>query len=773
MRQRTFAKLVSGILLAFLAGCGGDAGLTITPPPTAPVQPNPQVGGSVRLPNGKLASISSTWMERFASLALSTADALTGNISAVGRDVVVTLTIQHSDGIEGPIRTATTDANGHYTIDLRQGTDPATTCRYVVAVGSQLSGTLTRAFVTSLGNPQDIDFATEAAVRLIQTRVAQGFDLCEFSAREISALVQAIRDLPGDVSGASVKEVNDKAVALAAADDGIQAIVRQAIEPTATPVRTPRFTFTSRATRTFTPTYTKTASPKPTPTNTPNRSNTPTNTPTITRTFTSTFTPTITRTRTPSFTPTNTATIGNTATPTSTPTITLSPTITLTPTITPSPSVTPTGNLPATATATRTNSPTIAATATATPTTNSGSERVCNLRSSKVFLQARSLGLPVNLTGHQTWDFGAMGADGVRPITIPQAGTHFDRVTLPLGLGFLCARLSNDSTGFIDCDGGAPNYNSTIQQDHNTSLAPDTSGEFPQDPDCSATTELPGGLTSKAKLEKYGFCRASGTCAQTLKDCDAASDCGGSDSCNHTHPCTQDTDCPLANPHCDGNACRDSGQCSSALKPCDQNSDCGGGDTCDNPAPIVCARDAECPAANQHCDRHDPHPGVCNSPVHWTESGEFAAGGMQLTESLCLRILPAPSTPKPTNTPVAPTQLPTPTPPNVCPVETVPCNVDGDDLISITGTVTTGTTSITIFDVDNGTGMLTTSATGCGPVGSSPCVLSVVGTPFGCDNIDAGTLTAGKLGFGFPILDLPISSASSLDAAGTITLQCQ
>lgn len=619
-------------LAAVLGGCGTDASQSISnPPPQPTVGSAVQISGVVQMPNGQVAMTQPSVLQRFAALAVSAAEALTStNVRPVGSGVRVSLALQRSNGsLSEPLASSTTDANGRYSLAIPDNNDPASVCRYVVYVGSLSGDTLTRAFVTSSGSGtgQDIDFNSEAAVRLVLARVNEGGDFCAVSARDLASLTASIRSLAGDVTGANAADTNQKARMAAGASAEIQDMLDGFFAPTPTPVRSFRPTFT--ATFTLTPFRTRTSTPTPTRTVPPTASHTAT----VTRTATNSPLATATHTHTA----TQTNTVPPAATETPTPTGSRPPT----------PSVTPT-TPGATATA--------SATATLTPTMSAEVlVRTCTLKTgttaSRAFIQAKSLGLGVNLSGSQEWRFSPLGANGLRQVSIPTTGTVFNRVALPLGLGFLCARLSTDGTGFIDCDGGEPNYNAVIEQDHNTSTEPDSPGEFPIDPTCSAQDTSVGGITSSASLEGAA----------------------------------------------------------------------------------------------------DPHPGVCNSPVRVTQSGSFAAGGMQLTESLCLRLLPSGGSP-------------------TCPVAGTVCDTSAGE-IAISGTVTTGSTAVTIYDVDNSTVALTKGDT-CGPTGTQACVTEVVGTPFGCDNVNANVLSTGKLGFGFPILDLD-ASTFTLDAVGTLSLVCQ
>jgi hypothetical protein len=614
-----------------LGGCGTDTSLDLSsPPPPATVGSAVTIGGLVQMPNGQVASAPSL-SQRLAALAVGAAQALSSaNVRPVGAGVLVRLGLQRSDGgVDGPFASASTDAQGRYTLRIPQNSDPASVCRYVVYVGDGPAGNLTRAFVTAADQAQDIDFNSEAAVRLVLDRVAQGDSLCTPSARDLRSLTARVRNLAGDVTGSNAADTNQRARAAVGSSEEILELVDGFFALTPTPVRTPRSTFT----RTFSPSMTRT------------RTLTPTHTPSQTQTPTRTFTPlaTLTNTLPPSHTPTQ-------GTP---------------PTSTPTPSPTNTGPSPTSGPATPTRTPTTPVagtpTATATATITQSAEaisRTCTLRAgtafSRAFIQARSIGLGINLSGSQEWRFSPPDQNGIRSIFVPLSGTVFNRVALPLGAGFLCARLASDSSGFVDCDGGLPNYNAVITQDHNTSTAPDLPGEDPIDAECTEQTVLPDGTVSRASRE-------SST---------------------------------------------------------------------------------------------DPHPGVCNGPVRISQVGEFAPGGMQLTESLCLRIYPAGTAP-------------------TCPAPGTPCNEDEGEL-SISGTITSGNTSVTIFDVENTNFRMGPGDMTCGPTSSQMCVTEVIGSAFGCENILNNTLSAGRLGFGFPILDLSLAEAlGTLDAIGTLSLVCQ
>jgi cysteine-rich repeat protein len=325
----------------------------------------------------------------------------------------------------------------------------------------------------------------------------------------------------------------------------------------------------------------------------------------------------------PSPTPTRTATAAG---PTATPTITPIPSATGTPTDTPTQTPIP----PPTSTPAETLIP-----------------HTCTFRSgTQVLVQGATLSATVSLTGHQEWDFGSTDPNGVRSISIPASGTHFDPASLPFGLGQACVRQLADNSGFIDCDGGEPNYNNTVQEDHNSNNGNDPG--FDDDPTCTNTFTEPDGSTSSALLE-------------------------------------------------DGSAAH-------------------------------------------------PHTGVCNSPVHIVESGSFPAGGMKLAEQLVLRIISSGS----------------------CPADNAPFDSAAGDL-SAAGSAVTGTSAGTIFDVNNTTADMSGTSNNCGLFGNAHCTTDITGTAFSCANIDANSLSGGKLGFAFPALDLSTVN----DIIATLTILCQ
>lgn len=420
------ARWISALaLLLVVAGCGGDAGVEVRSGGGGQGG-GPRVAGQVKMPNGEVAG-SFSLLRRFAAAFVERVEALVAvNVEPVGRNVVVELVrLRSEDVVAGRIGggelifTSSTEDTGQYQVELQKDTD-ANTCRYMVQVGSGEDDTLTRAFVFSTSEPVDINFQSEAAVRLILQALADNnADLCEISAAEISNIYAAVVAAPATVNGTTVAALNADARNVAAADPGVQAALASAlgleptvrptatrtpVPPSATRTRTPTapagttatptasVTQTPRATRTDTPLFTTSPTPTRTPSaGTPTATRTPTTTPTLTPTSTSTPVPaTATATAPPTSTDTPVA-------PTSTPTNTPVPTNTATPTQTDTPSATPTN----TATRTATNT----ATATRTPTATAAMVEVnlgidAGTGAAVIGSAGSTVSIPVSLFGH-------------------------------------------------------------------------------------------------------------------------------------------------------------------------------------------------------------------------------------------------------------------------------------------------------------------------------------------------------------------------------------
>ena len=318
--------------LALLAGCGGDAEVTI-------VQPGGNtVTGTVFLPAGSAQSQPSL-LQQFASLIESTAEAISGSTVPVAGVTVNATALLQSDIQDGAsvggllIASADTDDTGAYSINIGDRTvNDCDTGRILLSVDS---GGLTRAFVLPEGQAVDIDFESETVVRLIFQAVLSGEgNLCDVSNDALLQIKNAVHEAGGTAVGDTAQALNDSAFALAEADPGVQAAVNQAFGLTAT--FTPTETVPATATPTATSTGTATVPPTLTPTQPPTQP--PTDTPTTPPTHTPTSPPpppTNTPTKMPTMLPTATLTPQATDTPTTPPTQTETPTQTIAPTLTP------------------------------------------------------------------------------------------------------------------------------------------------------------------------------------------------------------------------------------------------------------------------------------------------------------------------------------------------------------------------------------------------------------------------------------------------------
>jgi hypothetical protein len=136
-------------------------------------------------------------------------------------------------------------------------------------------------------------------------------------------------------------------------------------------------------------------------------------------------------------------------------------------------------------------------------------------------------------------------------------------------------------------------------------------------------------------------------------------------------------------------------------------------------------------------------PPACISPIQVTLSGTYPPGGMTLTESLIIRIL---------------TNVNDPCPPNNTPFD----EAAGD--LSLTGLVTTGSVSGTVYDAvnSNGTALTQTNLSA-----------SATNTPFSCTDIVNNVLTNGRLGLALPFAEIVLSGFPTMDAVGTLHIACQ
>jgi hypothetical protein len=216
--MRLGVQFLPVLACAFLtSGCGGSGNVDLNVAPT-PAPPGPAVSGTVYAPGGTLARRDTTPLRYLARLLSAEALALTANVSPVGRGLQVTLAWDQISGVVNEnVTQVLTGDQGQYQLLLPPNTT-GDTSRFIVSAGS--GADVTRAFVTSQ-QPVDIDYVSETVVAL----VLQTGALANFSSSEILDITAAVRQLPGDVSGATAAEVNAEAYQVAAADPAIVAMV--------------------------------------------------------------------------------------------------------------------------------------------------------------------------------------------------------------------------------------------------------------------------------------------------------------------------------------------------------------------------------------------------------------------------------------------------------------------------------------------------------------------------------------------------------------------
>ena len=224
----------AALCLAILtvAGCGADgsvgADLVIVPPPP------PLVSGTVRMPNGTLASTASwrRWASAMPLLGTAYGDSITNRwVRPVGADVPVTLAQVHeldtADGVIGNLpghapsllaEPVSTENTGRYTVresdDLTSlegcfGVSPGTRSRPMVWVGS--GNTLTRAFVLHAApEATDIDVTSETTVRVVLDRLAKppAIYLCDITTEGLEAINDAVSQAVYAANGANVAAIN-------------------------------------------------------------------------------------------------------------------------------------------------------------------------------------------------------------------------------------------------------------------------------------------------------------------------------------------------------------------------------------------------------------------------------------------------------------------------------------------------------------------------------------------------------------------------------------
>lgn len=166
-------------------------------------------------------------------------------------------------------------------------------------------------------------------------------------------------------------------------------------------------------------------------------------------------------------------------------------------------------------------------------------------------------------------------------------------------------------------------------------------------------------------------------------------------------------------------------------------------DTRTDPAGTISNACLESPVST--CNPNSFHPGLCNSPTEYVETGTFGNGHMRLAETFTLRLV----------SDVGP--------------DGQQCTSDDvySDPATIRAFLTTGTARATVYDT-NGipNNLLDHVTTGC-----TNCITAVTGAPRSCSNITgSGGVKTLKLVGALAVLDI---DATAGDAAVNLEMECQ
>ncbi len=413
----------------------------------------------------------------------------------------------------------------------------------------------------------------------------------------------------------------------------------------------------------------------------------PTPTPTVTATPTATITANDTGTPAVTATPTATSTSAETATPTATATstdATTTPTPTVTATATTTPATTTTPTRTATLTATRTPTPTRTATPLPTKTATTTATPTVTATATRTTTPTATA-TPLA----RTCDIGGSGS---------LVALQFKDVSFVGDLRATGA-LTGTQTFLLDQQNGSGVRNITI---------PASSIQF--DP---ITISIP--FSSPVKI----CVTPTGPDGTGFVDCD-----GGEPNLNVTTQQDHNTNNPPGpsgglpqDPTCDDTRTEPDGSTSTA-----------------------CLENSVAP-----CSANTLHPGTCNSPLNFVESGTFGSGHFRVVEYLTIRQVS-------NNGP-----------------DGIQCTAD--DVYGPPANVrvffTSGTARTTVYDANNvSDSVLDQGASGCS------CTTQVTGAPRACSNITGsnGNLNNLKLVGAFPVLDL---DGTAGDAAVTIEATCQ
>jgi hypothetical protein len=194
----------------------------------APLPPAavPAVHGTVRMPEGLVAQAPGSFFEKCTALFANRALALSApSVRPVGAGVEVKLRRYGSGEV---LVRALTDDQGRFRVAIPLDVDAQACPWLTVSVGS--GSTLTRAFVYSLAEAVDIDFASEAGVRVLEDAVQADprFQICLYPGDmfgRLRQLVQVIRSEPDVLLGDTPGEINLEAARLAEQSDRVREVL--------------------------------------------------------------------------------------------------------------------------------------------------------------------------------------------------------------------------------------------------------------------------------------------------------------------------------------------------------------------------------------------------------------------------------------------------------------------------------------------------------------------------------------------------------------------
>jgi hypothetical protein len=220
-----------------LAGCGANGASSVYIPP---VNPAPSVSGTVYAPNGQFAAAERWWQWAEALRLMPRAyAALQSELPITTEENVSLSKLDPVEAAHGStdqallLANGSTDSDGMYFISNDQLAS-FQAGQIIVQVGSDQVGTLTRAFVLScttnagVSCTADIDAVSEAVVHLVLDYLSQTTaQLSDFSNEDLGEIEYVAGILAGNISGASVAEVNDNVYNRLAASQTMQNCLKQ------------------------------------------------------------------------------------------------------------------------------------------------------------------------------------------------------------------------------------------------------------------------------------------------------------------------------------------------------------------------------------------------------------------------------------------------------------------------------------------------------------------------------------------------------------------